>query len=122
MTVAECRYPSSERLVADLADLIAGALARTLRTGADASLVVSGGSTPTPLFEALSAVELDWSRVAVTLADERWVAPDHDDSNEALVRGRLLVDHAAAARFVPLFEHNGRPVEAQGRVSARVAT
>ncbi|MEL7449884.1 MAG: 6-phosphogluconolactonase [Pseudomonadota bacterium] len=121
MRVAECRYPTAARLVADLADLVAANLSRTLQGGADASLVVSGGSTPAPLFDALSAVELDWSRVTVSLADERWVPADHADSNEALVRSRLLVGKAADASFVSLYEAGMRPVEAQARVAARVA-
>ncbi len=40
-----------------------------------ASLVVSGGKSPIKLFELLRAESLDWSRVCVALADERWVDP-----------------------------------------------
>jgi 6-phosphogluconolactonase len=40
--------------------------------------------------------------VWLTLSDERWVEPTHPDSNEGLVRERLLQDRAAAAHFVPL--------------------
>ena len=90
-----------------LARRLAGDIAARLRTAieahGEASLVVSGGSTPAPMFAALAAAELDWTRVAVTLADERWVPPEHPRSNEALVRGTLLVERAAAARFVPLY-------------------
>ncbi|MDG1324068.1 MAG: 6-phosphogluconolactonase, partial [Porticoccaceae bacterium] len=49
-----------------------------------ASLVVSGGRTPQGFFHLLSQQALDWSKVTVTLADERWVDPDHKDSNEKL--------------------------------------
>jgi len=45
---------------------------------------------------------LDWARVQVTLADERWVAPDDPASNERLVRASLLRGPAQAARLVPL--------------------
>ncbi len=43
---------------------------------AEASLVVSGGSTPGPCFDLMSATPLDWSRVTVVPSDERWVSPD----------------------------------------------
>ena len=64
-----------------------------------ASLLVSGGSTPAPLYEALSGMSLAWDEISVALVDERWVAPDHAASNEALVRRTLLQNHAAAAPF-----------------------
>lgn len=50
------------------------------------TLVVSGGSTPRGFFQQLSTAELPWSRIRVILADERWVARDHPDSNEGQLR------------------------------------
>jgi len=73
----------------------------------DASLVVSGGTTPRQCLEALAGAELDWDRVGVLLSDERWVPPDHDDSNERLVRETLLVGNAAAARLWPVYAEQG---------------
>ncbi len=69
-----------------------------------AVLAVSGGRSPVPLFHALRAQPLDWSRVSITLVDERCVPPDHPDSNTALVREHLLQQGAAAATFVPWFD------------------
>ena len=49
------------------------------------SVCLTGGSTPRPLYEALSREPwrsaLDWSRVLVFFGDERTVPPDHPDSN-----------------------------------------
>lgn len=70
---------------------------------AQASLVVSGGSTPGPCFDLMSAITLDWSRVMVVPSDERMVPPDHADSNEQLIRKRLLTDQAINGNFLPLF-------------------
>ena len=64
--------------------------------------VVPGGTTPGPVFDTLSAVDLDWARVRVLLSDERWVPEDHPRSNTKLVRERLLVGPAAAAQMIPL--------------------
>ena len=68
----------------------------------EASLAVSGGRTPTALFQRLSEQSLDWSKVVVVLVDERWVDAEHDDSNERLVRLNLLQNLAASARFIGL--------------------
>ncbi len=54
-------------------------------------------------FRALRDAELDWSRVAITLTDERWVPESDPASNAALVRAELLKSRAAAARFLPLY-------------------
>ena len=64
---------------------------KRLANNGDASLVVSGGTTPRQCLAALAESRLDWPRVQVALSDERWVPPDHDDSNEKLVRETLLV-------------------------------
>ena len=76
-----------------------------------ASLVVSGGRTPQGFFHLLSQQTLDWSKVIVTLADERWVDPDHKDSNEKLVRENLLINEASSARFLPLKSSSYSAVE-----------
>ena len=72
-------------------------------TDAKASLVVSGGSTPGPCFDLMSATPLDWSRVTVIPSDERWVPPEHADSNERLIRKRLLTNRATEGKILPLF-------------------
>lgn len=88
---------------------IAELLAIRLDQQADASLVVSGGSTPLDCFAALARTPLDWNRVQVLLSDERWVDPGHEDSNERLARERLLVDQAAAARLKPVYAGDMTP-------------
>ncbi len=84
-----------------LADLLRDALGTAPH--AQAALVVSGGSTPGPCFDRLSGEPLDWSRVTVVPSDERWVPVTSPDSNERLIRTRLLTDRAATARVLPFF-------------------
>ncbi len=95
-------YTEHNRLVAELADEIVKRLAAGVAENGRASLAVSGGSTPVALFEQLSGMVLSWSKVVITLVDERWVAPTDDDSNERLARNHLLRDKAAAATFIGL--------------------
>ncbi len=88
---------------AAIAAHIADALRAAIAARGRASLAVSGGQSPVPMFEALREQDLDWSSVSIVLVDERVVPRDHAASNTALVTRHLLQGPAAAARFVPLF-------------------
>jgi 6-phosphogluconolactonase len=104
------------------ADLLARGLRADLARCDQASLVVSGGSTPGACFECLAAAQLDWARVVVAPSDERWVPADHVDSNEGLVRRRLLRQQAAAARLLPFYRSGLRPEQAAAHIEADLAT
>lgn len=97
----ETRAAASAATASLLADLLRDALDSEPRK--EASLVVSGGSTPGPCFDLLSAESLDWSRVTVIPSDERWVPPTDPASNEALIRTRLLRGPAADGKVLPFF-------------------
>jgi 6-phosphogluconolactonase len=103
-------FSSKDDLAAALADAVAANLAAGIAARGTAALAVSGGSTPARFFKALGArTDLDWSRVTVTLVDERWVDESSDRSNARLVKANLLQGPAAAARFVPLWQGGDAP-------------
>jgi 6-phosphogluconolactonase len=104
-------YPDAEMMMMDLADTLASELETSLLGNDFASLAVPGGTTPGPIFDSLCAVDLDWSRVRVMLTDERWVPETSERSNTRLLRERLLVNHAAAATYVPLYADAETPEE-----------
>jgi len=83
-----------------LAQDIAQRLDAAIQARGFAVLSVSGGQSPIPLFEALRGIDIEWSRVRVTLVDERCVPPSHGDSNALLVQTHLLQDRAAQAQLV----------------------
>ena len=85
-----------------IAGITADALRADLAVGDAARLLVSGGTTPAPVYRELTLHGLDWGRVRVALVDERWLPPGDADSNAELVRETLLDGTAAAARFEPL--------------------
>lgn len=114
LTLRSAENPAD--LALELAGDIAATLARELEARGGASLVVSGGSTPLAMFKALADADIDWARIHVTLADERWVAPGHDASNESLVRDNLLQRRAKAAQFIPLYVEAPDPESAQEQV------
>lgn len=100
---------------------LASALAEEIAANGAATLAVSGGSTPGKLFRALSAAEIDWSAVVVTLVDERWVPETHDRSNARLVRETLLRNAASKAKFLPLHLDATAPEGALAEVQQRLA-
>ena len=89
----------ADACAARLSDGLSAALAETGR----AVLAGAGGSTPSPIYGRLSTAPLDWSKVVVTLVDERYVPETSPESNAALIKRDLLTGPAAAARFVPLY-------------------
>ena len=114
-------YADREMMMMSLAGKIAGELGTALRGQGRASLSVPGGSTPGPVFDLLSAVDLDWANVAVFLNDERWVDEASPRSNTRLLRQRLLQGKAAAAQLVPLYAPADRPEDVMEQLSAGIA-
>ncbi|MCU4653615.1 6-phosphogluconolactonase [Roseibacterium sp. SDUM158016] len=110
-------YPDRDLLMLDLADILTSELAAALRVNESASLSVPGGTTPGPVFDVLSEQKLDWDRVAVVLNDERWVDEDSPRSNTRLLKERLLVSEASAAKLIPLHARFATPEEALDALS-----
>jgi 6-phosphogluconolactonase len=110
------KFSDSEALSRSLGNQLADNLRAAIAARGLASLVVSGGKSPTRMFEFLRVADIDWSRVCVALVDERWVDPADPGSNEKLVRDVLLQEAAAAARFIGL--KNAAPTPDLGAVSA----
>ena len=96
------QFPSRNELDSALADSVQQILSEAIKHKGKASIAVSGGSTPKGLFSILSHCDLEWSKVTITLADERWVPLDSIDSNTRLVHENLLQNKAAAAKFFHL--------------------
>lgn len=86
-----------------LAEQVAAQLQTALHARGRATLAVPGGTTPAPFLRALAQHALDWTKVVITLTDERQVPADHERSNARLLRENFLQQGAAAARFLPLF-------------------
>jgi 6-phosphogluconolactonase len=114
-------FANGEELARGLADWTAEHLRAAIAARGAALLIVSGGKSPARFFELLSDKELDWARVAVTLADERRVADDSPRSNARLARDKLLRNRAAAASFTPLADVRLPADQELAAASARVA-
>src|SRR5277367_3566047 len=114
-------FANGEEIAIGLADWTAENLRRAIAARGVALLVVSGGKSPARFFDILSNLDLDWTRVAITLADERRVADDSPRSNARLARERLLRNRAEAASFTPLADVRLPEDRELAAASARVA-
>ncbi len=75
------------------------------------TLGLAGGSTPRPTYEELARTSFDWRRVDLWLSDERWVPPDDDRSNGAMVSD-AFADRTAARLHRPPYAEDMPPAEA----------
>lgn len=115
--VFENRDALTDKLISEISSRLSKAIAKNGK----AALAVSGGRTPIDLFKGLSEVELDWSKVVITLVDERWVDPSDEASNERLVREHLLTGKAAKAEFIGHKSEFETPFEAEATLNDALA-
>lgn len=85
-----------------LAQRVALALTNAISAKGGATLALSGGRSPEEFLRRLDTKEVDWSRVTLTLVDERWVPEDHPDSNAAMVK-RCLESAMPKVSWIPLY-------------------
>lgn len=114
-------YPSPSEMMHDVAGTLGEALRHALAAQPSVSFAVPGGTTPGPLFDVLSAIDLDWSRVHVLLTDERWVPESDPQSNAALIRKRLITNKAHHAAFTPYFAPDASITSAAASLSERLS-
>lgn len=102
-------YDSKDAQMLGLAERVASELRKALAQKAKASLVVPGGTTPSPFLQNLSLQELDWLRVDVLLSDERFVPTTSTRSNTKLIHETLLQNHAAHACMIDFWQPDTTP-------------
>lgn len=113
-------FSSAAAMAARLADLMQCAIDRAVAAQGLATIALSGGSTPSPLYHALAARKVDWPNVAATLVDERFTPPSAPGSNEAFLRSTFLHGAAGRTRFVGLWNDAGSLEAAASAANARL--
>ena len=115
------QFENTSALDMSLSAEVSARLSYAIEKQGKASLILSGGRTPMGFFHQLSQQVLDWQKVTVTLADERWVDSDHKDSNEKLVRENLLINEAHCAKFLSLKNSAETAVEGESEIEAELS-
>ncbi|HWA83998.1 MAG TPA: 6-phosphogluconolactonase [Fimbriimonadaceae bacterium] len=84
-------------------------IAERIRGAGRFSIALSGGHTPSRLYELLGQrQDIDWSRVHLLFGDDRYVPPDDPRSNEGMVREKLVSRiEIPAANFLPMYSAAG---------------
>ena len=96
LTPRICPLPDvgwAEQIAADIVEV----LQRCLRVIPKATLALSGGTTPEPVYAALSQGDLDWTRVCILQVDERVVPANDPRSNATMIRRAMAPALAAGA-------------------------
>ena len=78
-------------------------------------LLLSGGSTPRAAYQLLAQMDLDWDCAELFFGDERFVPPDHPDSNYRMVRESLLATGKVNPRKLLAIPTDGSPQSAADR-------
>ncbi len=115
-------YPDMAALATAVAGDIAALLAGAVLARGRGALIVPGGTSPGPLFEALRDADLPWADITVSLSDERWLDVAAAGSNERLVRERLLEGRARKSRFVSWRGAAESMGDAAARLSAELSS
>ena len=102
-------YPDRAAQAESAAKLMGELMQNAIARKGAASIALSGGTTPAPMFRSLAALDLPWEHVSITLTDERWVPVTSDRSNHRLLNDTLLAGFADASRFVPLYAEDEAP-------------
>jgi 6-phosphogluconolactonase len=97
--MADVTLPGTVQIVDDMPAAFARLVADELR----GSIALSGGETAEACYVALRGGPVDWSGVDVYFGDDRFVPPDHPDSNEGLAR-RALLDHVHPHAIHPMYQ------------------
>lgn len=98
--LTERLFENRQDMVVALEAECVAALNSAIEERGEATFMVSGGSTPEPLYKSLSNIDLDWESVYIALVDERWVDFEHDKSNEAFTVKHLIQNKAAVANLI----------------------
>lgn len=96
-------------MVEQAKQLIADAILSAVAMRGTASLMLSGGSSPQPVYEALAEMDLPWDKVIIGLVDDRWIARGEAGSNETFLDRTLFKSLAKNAKFIGLKTSDADP-------------
>ncbi len=122
MSLQEHIFEDASQLTDALNQRIQAGLCEAIDKTGKATLAVSGGNTPKPLFAKLAVNSaIDWSKVTVMLVDERWVDDESPASNQTLVKEHLLQKNAAKANYLSIKDATTPVHEAVADMAALVS-
>ncbi len=82
--------PNKEKLLEQALDICLSKIQAAIAERGQCTIALAGGNTPRPLYESIATQNLPWDKIHVFWGDERYVAPDHPDSNQRMAREAWL--------------------------------
>lgn len=121
MAPVEQRFDSATAMTAAAAACCLPLIADALRVQPSATLLLSGGRTPLPLYAQLSQAALPWQRLQLALVDERWLPTTHVASNERALRQCFAANAAALQRITGMYDGSPHAAQAVDACNRRYA-
>lgn len=114
-------FDNREELAQQLANDVVARLEPDLEEGTFGSLALSGGSTPKLFLQTLAKHDdFQPDMVYVALVDERHVPPDHERSNEAMVRENAGLQNHPSSEFLSLWHSGKTPQQTADAAQAKL--
>ena len=88
----------TENYALDAAELLRTTINELLQRKFNVSIALSGGSSPLPIYKALSRFDLAWDRISFFMVDERCVDISDPQSNYGNIK-KCLLDSVSAKSF-----------------------
>ncbi len=113
--------PDVQALTQRALDIVLEKMNRAIADRGQCTIALAGGSTPKGLYEQLATQDFPWRRLHVFWGDERYVAPEHPDSNQGMARRAWLNQVAIPAMNIhPMPTDDVDPVAAASRHEAEL--
>jgi 6-phosphogluconolactonase len=116
-------FPTIDELSAFFAQKLAE-LSHSVPEGKQASVALSGGSTPKGIFQYISQYAADsilWDNIRLFWGDERCVPPEHEESNYKMTMDNLLVNVPLSSPNIFRIKGENDPVKEAKRYSTLVS-
>lgn len=86
--------PDSAALIQRSLEVVVDKIQAAIADRGRCTIALSGGNTPKPLYAKIAAQKLPWDAIHIFWGDERYVPPDHPDSNQKMAR-QVWLDQVA---------------------------
>lgn len=113
----ECFFDTKAAMFEQCSADIAASLDSAIKQRGTANLLLSGGSTPKPVYQALAQSDVAWPKVLIGMVDERRVPLQHSASNEAMISTSLVQASSNGATFMGLFQEASSLQEAASKAN-----
>lgn len=81
---------SRDKLMARAREICLEKINEAIKDRGQCTMALAGGNTPRPFYESMATQNLPWDKIHIFWGDERYVPPDHSDSNQRMARQAWL--------------------------------